>query len=461
VPVRYPLLALVLLAALSAGGSRPAAAQPSLISADRLDDLGLSPALGRGYGAAANTLYGVCFDKMPTTKGSYDFAYSFEEVTADSVAGSRKLDPQIAEFVFDNMRDRVVVKDKTTRHLHYILGVMSVTSYNAAVDESRATLAKNAVDLLRAGDVIGFLSACGTHYMRTITRKAYYATLYIYSSTENKRSTSFEAQLKRSIMGFHGSVESQEDTVAEQELGREAKRRDLRIISRGIGLTRQKTASLLSFDLASFKAALRVALKAAQSDTAGRVASVEIASWLKNTAVLAAMNLADGKDGATLDGRTRRRFYLNQNAEFYVGLNAQLDELTALEQRAERCRLDLEQRFLDEGGRLASTLATGRVVNHRTGETIPLSTLIEAISEETIDRLKVTVRDFEFGVDDTVGGAAACLAALERDRLLGKLHSDVPACVAASATTVRQAALIEDYCMAELDSDAGEEQATP
>ncbi|MEM9492840.1 MAG: hypothetical protein AAGC55_27070, partial [Myxococcota bacterium] len=64
-------------------------ATPTVIRDARLKDLGITPALGRGYSMATNTYQSICLKDMKTTKPTYDFTYTMHELTYDSFTKSK------------------------------------------------------------------------------------------------------------------------------------------------------------------------------------------------------------------------------------------------------------------------------------------------------------------------------------------------------------------------------------
>ena len=58
-------------------------ASSRVIRDNRLDDLGVTPALGRGYSIATNTYQSLCMDKVVVTTPSYNFKYNFVEIEKD------------------------------------------------------------------------------------------------------------------------------------------------------------------------------------------------------------------------------------------------------------------------------------------------------------------------------------------------------------------------------------------
>src|SRR5262249_21146539 len=172
-------------------------------------DLGVTPSLGRGYTPAINGFHSVCFDQMPTTKASFDFDYSFEDVEREAAQASRRREAlrsyEIDDFIGRNTHERTVTSGKTTRYLHYMLASLIVDSYYSAIDEAHAAIAKDALELLRKGDVVSFFTSCGTHYVRSISRRSYFLTLFSYASSDAARDQAFELKLEEEVRRVNGA----------------------------------------------------------------------------------------------------------------------------------------------------------------------------------------------------------------------------------------------------------------
>ncbi len=428
---------------------RPAAADPTVIRDNRLTDLAITPTLGRGYAPGPNAMYSVCFDALPTTTASFDFDYVFEELAGDQVprgaAGNRFRGNEVEDFLRTHTRERTVVRGGVRHQVYYLLATLVVDSYYSSIDEGKAKLSASAQTLLRSGDVLGFFTGCGTHYVRSLARRSYFLTLFSYATPNRTRDGSFERTLQLSIRRLDpDGVESASERTESARFSDEARSRDLRIVSRSIGLVSQSTADLVPFDLAGYKASLKQAFMASQNEHTGRIASVEVTPWLSNPTVLAA--LAPANPGAT--GHYQRKQILADNAEFYLTLVARIQALELLVHKARLCRRELEMRFL-VGGAIRPELAQAEVMNHRTGGRLALRALVDTLSEAELTRLEDIERRFTAGGAD-VPGAGQCISELERGGLTARAHHEIPACMSVESPMVSAAAVIDDHCLPEL-----------
>jgi hypothetical protein len=419
----------------------PAAiAEPTVIRDNRLADLAITPTLGRGHSPGANSLHGVCFDTMPTTAASFDFDYAFAQLDADSAFSDR----EISEFVRSYGRDRIADKSGGKVHVQYLLATLTVDSYYASIDESRARLSESAQTLLRNGDLLGFFAGCGTHYVRSLSRRSYFLTMFSYTAKDHD--AVFERSLEQHVRRLElAGPRSAEEVSAEEAFATQARSRDLKIVCKAIGLRAQKSAVLVPVDLASYKESLKQAFEASQDELTGRITAGEVTPWLATPIVLAAIDL-DGGEAVEVGRRFRRKQLLADNAEFYVAMVEQDRAVEALVHKAFLCRAALESQVLD-GGTLPEQHARAALVSHRDGHQLEVAKMLEVLSDRNLAALQEAERAFELGGDS--GGAASCVEELGHG-LLDRSHVDIPACARLHTPSLPGAALIDEYCMPQL-----------
>jgi hypothetical protein len=429
-----------------------AVAGPSVIRDERLADLAITPALGRGYSPASNEMYSVCFEQVVTTKASFDFDYSLEELESEDTASFTRRTTfrtsEVADFLRANTQQRSVGSGKSRRYVHYLVATLTVESYYSSIDEGKAKLADSALALLRANDALGFFAACGTHYIRSISRRSSFLTLFSYSTTSRQRDLQFEGQLDRAIhsIDFHGGT-ARADQSETAELDRNARERGLKIVSRAIGLEAQKSVDLIPTDLASYKESVRQAFKAAEDEYTGRIVSIEVSSWLANPTVVDALQLSPAVAAPAQQGRFASVQTIGHNAEFYTQLTSKLRDFESLVDKAESCRERIDSQYLDNGT-IPVKLGHPVVLNHRTGEQIPLQGLVDGLSDSNLAALRDAERAYASGANGSPG-AAQCIAELERGGLSEKLHTEIPAC-SVLPPRLPIARMVDDYCMPEL-----------
>ena len=168
----------------------------------RAKDIAQTPVLGRGFSLATNSYQSLCMKDVQLTEPSYDFDYSFKEL---SISGSYQPGATAAEadfswFIAERMAlgapvteramtpeekaeaDKQKANANSLRVIDTVkifMGVkINVLTYYASVDESKTKLAPDAVKLLDRNDVPGFFQACGTYYVRGINRESKYEAVF-------------------------------------------------------------------------------------------------------------------------------------------------------------------------------------------------------------------------------------------------------------------------------------------
>lgn len=407
-------------------------------------ELAVTPSLGRGYTPAISSFHDICFDTMPTTRPSFDFDYTFEELELEGKQAYRRealRSYEVDDFIRRNTRDKRIVRGKATYYVHYMLAALVVDSYYSSIDEAHATISKDALELLRKGDLVSFFTSCGTHYVRSMSRRSLFLTLFSYTTTKQTHDREFVRKLEQQVRRVGASQAAKSESAAD-EFSELARSRELKIVTRSIGLVAQPSTPLLPFDLASYQQSVRDAFKASQDVHTGRVTSMEVMPWLSNTQILTLVNAIEYPDGNAIDWNERKRI-LSDNAEFYVELARHLLDMTTEVHRAEACRQAVEnEAFRDR--KLRPEYAHATIISHRTGERAPLSLLLEAISDENIDRMRAIGLAIRGGPDGK-SGAAACMAELERTNLGGRFHNDIPSCQW-SREPLPGARVIHDFC---------------
>jgi hypothetical protein len=427
----------LLLATLVLGGSSHPRADTVL---DGDAAVGVTPSLGRGYTPAIAAYHSICFGTMPTTKPSFDFDYTFEAVERQGA----QLDPrlrthEVNDFISRNTREKRSVRGKTSYYFHYMLATLVVDSYYSSINEAQATVSKDALALLGKGDLVSFFTSCGTHYVRSISRRSLFLTLFSYATTQQANDLNFERKLEQEVRRLGASPAKSGAADPFVELARTF---DLKVITRSVGLDAQKSSALLPFDLATYQQSVRDAFKAAQDEHTGRITSMEILPWLSNTQILVLINAITYPDGNAIDWNERKRI-LSDNAEFYIELSQHLLDMTTDSHRAEACRQAVQHEAFQDH-KLRPEYANATIVNDRTGESAPLRVLLDAITDQALDRMRATGLAIRNGADGT-SGAAACMAELERTNLGGRFHNEVPSCKW-SREPLPGARIIDEYC---------------
>jgi hypothetical protein len=383
-------------AALAALVASAAQAGPTLIRDNRVQDLATTPVLGRGYSLSTNTFQSACLKDVVITEPSYDFQYTFKELeTSSNTTSSTTVSAggSYSSFWIEATANASATYAASNgRTAHSILVTLNVDTYYASVNEAGTGLSASAASLLTNHDVPGFFAACGPYYTRGITRNAQFVSVFTYETTTSKRDATFEATLQLQLKGFaSGSFNSSVNSTFSSE----ASSKSLTITSRGWGLGKDEGATLVSYDLETFKAAVKQAYISTQNPLTGRVISIEVVPWVENTEFQNTLNLrgqdqVDGKEVPLFE----KKDILTFNGEFLTEAERAARLRLNMYYKAKVCKNQITSNYY-ENGKLAPNAARLTLKNHRLGKPgIPLSELDGLLSEAAIATLWKSYEDF-------------------------------------------------------------------
>lgn len=386
-----PLAALVVCSLIAV----PAHAGPVLIRDSRVQDLAATPVLGRGYSLSTNTFQSACLKDVVTTEPSYDFQYEFKEL--DTTSTSKSSTTVSANGSYSSFWIEATAKASSTvaseqgRTAHSMQVTLNVDTYYASVNEASTPLSDSAAALLTSEDVPGFFAACGPNYVRGIGRNAQFVSLFTYETRTAKRDASFEASLQVELKRFgSGSFGGSTNNTFNSE----ASEKNLTITSRGWGLGKDQEGVLISYDLETFKQAIKHAFTSTQNPLTGRVISVEVVPWVENTEFQNTLKLRAEDE---VDGREvplyEKKDILTFNGEFLTEAERAARLRLNMYYKAKVCR-DLITTNYYQGGKLGDA-GNKKLKNHRLLKAgITLAELDAALKEAEIQKLWKTYEDF-------------------------------------------------------------------
>lgn len=367
----------------------PAHAGPTLIRDSRVHDLSTTPVLGRGYSLSTNTFQSSCLKDVTVTEPSYDFQYTFKELETSSTNSSSTTVSANGSYsgfwIEATASASATAAAQSGRTAHSILVTLNVDTYYASVDEASTALSATAAALLTNQDVPGFFAACGPYYTRGITRNAQFVSVFTYETTSTKRDVAFEASLQLQLKGFgSGGFGSS----VQSNFSSEASSRNLTITSRGWGLGKDQEATLVSYDLETFKAAVKRAFISTQNPMCGRVSSIEVVPWVENTEFQNTLNLR-GQD--VVDGKEvplyEKKDVLTFNGEFLTEAERAARLRLNMYYKAKLCKNQIESSYY-QSGKLNPAVAKLRLKNHRLVKPgITLDELDKLLTSAAIDNL--------------------------------------------------------------------------
>ncbi len=393
----------------------PIQAGPTIIRDNRIDDTALTPVLGRGYTIVTNTFQSKCLDNVVMTEPSYDFQYKFESMeTMSDVTHSASSETSVSGkygFFSGSARTAFSYSGNTKLFFHRVLVTLNMDTYYASVDEAKSRISASAAKLLQANDIPGFFMGCGSYYIRSIGRNAKFVSLFTYQDQSESRDANFEADMQVAVSGFGskdacpgselqecasqgtstGLSGSASQKVTYSFKSQVASKR-LTIETHAYGLGKNEGATLISYDLETFKAAIKDAFISMQNPATGKVKNMEIVPWVENTEFQASINLEQKENpagGAPLL-MYEKKYNLNLNGEFLGEIDRADRNLLNIYYKAKICKEDIETNYMTQsvGGGQGQWLPgydRKLVFNNKTGfsSTLTLVQLYNMVKEPT------------------------------------------------------------------------------
>ncbi len=477
-------------------------AGPTVIRDNRVSDTATTPVLGRGYSIGTNTYQSTCLKEVVITEPSYDMEYTFQSMedtksTTQKAEDQQKVDTSGSvnvkvkilshnssngiNWAVSNQAKTTTINNETYYN-HNVLVTIDLYTYYASVDEGKSTMSDTARELLVNNDLPGFFNSCGAYYVRSIGRKASFVSIFTYSTKETTRDQKFESDLKASIQSFgaynyktlFGAVKvdvdykSQTDTERKRmnEFNEQASSKRLTIVTHAYGLGKDEKASLISYDLETFKAAIKDAFISMQNPLTGKVSTVEVVPWVENTEFQSVVKLeekevpvAGGAEGEKEKVPLyEKKHIMTQNAEFIIEVERADRNLMNMYYKAKLCRSNIDENWKKDGA-ILEEYKEALVVNNRNGATDTLKKLDETLSTTKIQQLLDDEKTFMYGKSSggasggttgstSEGGASACIKSIMKSGFFKKSYRDVKECqtILEKMGNV-QGDFIGDYCM--------------
>ncbi|MCP4134209.1 MAG: hypothetical protein GY754_24765 [bacterium] len=425
-------------------------AGPTIIRDARISDTALTPVLGRGYTIVTNTFQSKCMDNVVITEPSYDFQYKFESVehtaSASASAGigaqANVAVPVSGVAVTADYTQKYTFSSGVKEYYHHINAEINMDTYYASVDEARTRLSSSAGELLTNNDIPGFFSSCGSYYVRSLGRNAKFLAVFTYTDISVHSDASFEDKLEMSIKGFAGAGAS-----SSASLKAAAGTKKLTITAQAWGLGKSQEASLISYDIETFKAAIKDAFISMQDPMTGKVTTMEVVPWVENTEFQNMIKLEkDVIDPIT--GKTmllyKKKHILNLNAEFFAEIERADRNMMNIYYKGKICRQKIDANWKKDG-KFYPAYAKAKVMNNKfPSETMPLAELDKLVDEKELDKMLKVENDFMYGSK----GALVCQTKLLEEGLYVKSYREIPECVALRS---KLSAVINDnvdnFCM--------------
>ncbi|MBU3916182.1 hypothetical protein KKA14_11670 [bacterium] len=443
-------------------------AGPTIIRDNRIFDLATTPVLGRGYSISTNTFQSTCMQDIKITVPSYDFDYTFESLEKEDTertSSTRGLGFDVSFLAFDikTSGSSTMVEGKTMFY-HNLRVEINMHTYYASVDEGSTLLSDSAKTLLLNGDIPGFFHSCGSYYVRSLGRTAKFVSLFTYLDESKERNKDFEMQLELAIKGFGGKLveylsSSQSGPRATLTIKNSfesmASKKRLTITTKAWGLGKNQNATLIAYDLPTYKAAIKEAFISMQDPMTGRVSTMEVIPWVENANFQNFINLEEELEDETGEKLLlfEKKKILNLNAEFLAQIGRTDRNLMDIYYKALICKQQIESRWKREG-KLLPGLMDSKLQNNKNTGTLEIQRLEAELTSEKIDSLLVDEDRFMYG-EDGKRGARECMREMMKSGIFKKSWRDIPICKELrTAFTTSTNELIDDYCMPQLSRTA-------
>ncbi|MCP4129718.1 MAG: hypothetical protein GY754_01760 [bacterium] len=370
-------------------------AGPTIIRDARIKDIALTPALGRGYTISTNTFQSQCMKDIVTTEPSYDFRYEFEAVEENSSSVVGKSSALLfKEFGIDTSDgdDDVVLMGKVKVFKQHILVTIDIDTYYASVDETKSKIGDSAANLLKSNDIPGFFNSCGSYYVKTLGRNAKFVSVFTYVDKTEEGDEQFEDQLKQQLQGFGKKAGGGGSGFAAS-----ASSKKLSISSRALGLGKSEKASLISYDIETFKTAIKDAFDSMQSEKTGKVTSMEVVPWIENTEFQELIKL----DEEFVDPETKKamplykkKYNLNLNAELLSEIDRADRNMVNIYYKAKMCKQTIDANWKTKG-KFYPGLENAEVMNNRLPNLrIKLTVLDKELAASKIEAMRKAEEKF-------------------------------------------------------------------
>lgn len=468
-------------------------AGPVIIRDNRVTDIGTTPVLGRGYTMSTNTFQSICLKDVKITEPSYDFTYRFEEMKSESeITKSNSNDaPEISDPIINagyrkyvetvtSKKGQTVTREGKTYTKHRMVAIIDLDTYYASVNEANTNLSDSAKNLLTNKDLPGFFDSCGSYFVRSINRRAKLVSVFEYENTGTERDKEFEGMIESQVKSFalvtrtqtsgawfwkttstSEQYEQQGDpqissTKLHEKFKEKAIEMRLTITTAGFGLGKDKEATLISYDIESFKTAIRDAFKAMQNPLTGKVVSIEVVPWIENTEFQDYVKLNEAivipatKDstGKAITEKILQPYQMkhnvNENAEFIAEVKKNDRNLLNIYYKAKMCKTYFDTNWR-QNGKLKANFAENYLLNHRTGTSIKVSELDAKMNDAYIESLYTKEQEFMYTGQNS---ASKCMDYLIKNDIRSVHFRNVTECTAVIKNMGNlESEIVDDYCM--------------
>jgi len=434
----------------------PIQAAPTIIQDQRVSNTGSTPILGRGYSISTNSYQSKCFSNIEQSPPSYDFVYQFTEKEAFREEGVDKnggLSNTLHQVATEAFKQKIFTSsNNSSKNVIKIIVSIQLNSYYASLNESQAKLSASAASLIKSKDLPGFFSSCGSYYIKSMMRNAVFLAEFQFESIDSDSDSGFVNLLESSIKSFNPTPTNQAEPALnpDQNLNRfsqSAKERKLTILVAAFGLGLKKNVSLISYDIESFKTAIKNAFILMQNPNTGKVTAIEVIPWIENTGFQSLLYANEQKNSPQYE----KKYNISMNA----GLLAEIDRmdrgLMGTYYKAKICRQYIDDNWKQPRGNQMQLKPVYKnrylMNNYDNNSGIRLSTFDRYLTRKTIESLYQKHQQLIYGTRKQQG-ARKCISELHEAGLDQKNFHDLKPCRDIEKQLINfNFPVIDNYCM--------------
>jgi hypothetical protein len=259
-----------------------------------------------------------------------------------------------------------------------------------------------------------------------------------------------------STPGIGGSASQKVAVSFKQSVGS----KKLTIETHAYGLGKNEGATLISYDLETFKAAIKDAFISMQNPMTGKVTTMEVVPWVENTEFQSLIKLETEKEetSGTPDttGATakvvplyEKKHILNLNGEYLSEIEKASRNMINIYYKAKLCQQEIETNYMQgaSGGgskKFLEGYGEKKVFNNKTASAdITLANLYEMVKDPT-PLLEVEKKFMN-------EGAKGCINEMLKSHMFTKSWRDIEACYKIRGQFVALLnKAVDDHCMPEI-----------
>mmetsp|Transcript_38523 Transcript_38523/g.89552 ORF Transcript_38523/g.89552 Transcript_38523/m.89552 type:complete len:766 (-) Transcript_38523:107-2404(-) len=284
---------------------RTAAALGSVVQQGVRGNRDGTPVMGRGYSTSTNQIMSSCMVVPELTIPTFDYEfklYEFKDTLqengmssgwgsgrsslrndmkrmmggSDDVGNWLVFDKVLAHMDKANrQRTSGSAFGRSNKNTVHLTAMMKADMYYNSADESFVSMSTDAVALLRRGEYIGFMQACGPYFIRSIRRTKQIAATFKHTTTSSRASGS-STHVARS----NGRVRT--DTTTKLRTSRTANEENMEITVVGLGLSFLDAGpgTLMPKTLDDYEATMNYGFNCLKNQRSGLVESIEVIPWV-------------------------------------------------------------------------------------------------------------------------------------------------------------------------------------